>query len=66
MTCEKKSLDIIERDVKWIPSWGMQRIYNMVATRPDWCISRQRSWGVPIIALICKKNVVRPILIQNG
>ncbi len=51
----KKSLEIIEKDVKWIPSWGMQRIYNMVASRPDWCISRQRSWGVPIIALICKK-----------
>ncbi|GAB6161525.1 isoleucine--tRNA ligase [Desulfothermus naphthae] len=51
----KRSLDIIEKEVKWIPQWGMQRIYNMVATRPDWCISRQRSWGVPIIALICKK-----------
>ncbi len=49
------SLEIIKKHVKWIPSWGMQRIYNMVATRPDWCISRQRSWGVPIIALICKK-----------
>ncbi len=51
----KKCLDIIDKDVRWIPSWGKQRIYNMVATRPDWCISRQRSWGVPIIALICKE-----------
>ncbi len=51
----KKCLEIIEKDVTWIPAWGKQRIYNMVATRPDWCISRQRSWGVPIIALICEK-----------
>lgn len=51
----KRTLEIIEKDVKWIPSWGKQRIYNMVASRPDWCISRQRSWGVPIIALICEK-----------
>ncbi|MCX7990588.1 MAG: isoleucine--tRNA ligase [Proteobacteria bacterium] len=40
--------------VKWIPSWGRDRIYNMIEGRPDWCISRQRSWGVPIIAFHCK------------
>jgi len=34
--------------VEWIPEWGKQRIQGMVATRPDWCISRQRTWGVPI------------------
>ncbi|MBX3728276.1 MAG: isoleucine--tRNA ligase [Candidatus Sumerlaeia bacterium] len=34
--------------VQWIPKWGRERIYNMVAGRPDWCLSRQRSWGVPI------------------
>lgn len=39
--------------VKWIPKWGRERIYNMVEKRPDWCISRQRSWGVPIIAFSC-------------
>ncbi|MEO6028428.1 MAG: isoleucine--tRNA ligase [Candidatus Binatia bacterium] len=39
--------------VKWIPSWGRERIAGMVRSRPDWCISRQRAWGVPIVALHC-------------
>ena len=41
-------------EVKWIPEWGEIRIKNMVETRPDWCISRQRYWGVPIVAFYCK------------
>ena len=40
--------------VKWDPAWGQERITNMVATRPDWCISRQRIWGVPIAVFLCR------------
>lgn len=42
------------RKVKWIPPWGEERISNMILTRPDWCISRQRAWGVPIAAFYCQ------------
>jgi isoleucyl-tRNA synthetase len=48
-----RTLDAI-RDVKWYPSWGEERMSNMVATRPDWCISRQRVWGVPILVFYCE------------
>ena len=41
--------------VEWVPHWGRQRIRGMVENRPDWCISRQRSWGVPITAFYCTK-----------
>ena len=50
----KKSLDEIDR-VTWIPHWGRERIYGMIEHRPDWCVSRQRSWGVPIAVFYCEK-----------
>ena len=50
----QKALEEIER-VEWIPAWGRDRIYNMIEARPDWCVSRQRSWGVPIIIMYCEQ-----------
>ncbi len=48
-----KALETI-KTIKWQPAWGEERISNMVAMRPDWCISRQRVWGVPIIVFYCE------------
>ncbi len=52
-TLRARALDEIKK-VKWDPSWGEERIANMVAGRPDWCISRQRVWGVPIAMFQCE------------
>ena len=43
-------------DVQWVPGWGRERIRGMVENRPDWCISRQRAWGVPLTLLIHKQT----------
>ncbi|MGD0014523.1 MAG: isoleucine--tRNA ligase [Bryobacteraceae bacterium] len=50
----QRALELI-RAVKWMPAWGEERISNMIASRPDWCISRQRVWGVPLIVFYCEK-----------
>jgi isoleucyl-tRNA synthetase len=42
------------KQVKWDPAWGEERLSNMIASRPDWCISRQRVWGVPIAVFLCE------------
>ena len=53
-TFRERALEEI-KTVVWDPSWGEERISNMIATRPDWCISRQRIWGVPIAVFLCNK-----------
>lgn len=51
----KQSLSEI-KGVQWIPDWGQARIESMVANRPDWCISRQRTWGVPMSLFVHKET----------
>ena len=59
-TYRQLAIEEIDR-VVWDPAWGKERITNMIATRPDWCISRQRIWGVPIAVFLCEE-CKQPIL----
>ena len=52
-TLRSRTLEEVKK-VKWDPGWGEERMFNMIATRPDWCISRQRVWGVPIAVFLCE------------
>ncbi len=53
------------KDVRWVPGWGQERIKGMVQSRPDWCISRQRTWGVPITLFVDRQtNELHPLAID--
>ena len=58
-TLRTRTLQEIKK-VKWDPGWGEERLANMIETRPDWCISRQRVWGVPIAVFLCE-NCGKPL-----